>query len=193
MNFLAHAWLSQDGSDDFLYGNLIADGVKGPDLSQWRAPIAAGIVHHRRVDAFVDQHPVVALAKQRAPAGHRRYAGIALDLVWDHFLARQTQRTADQAHLVARCYALLAARPAPQRLGMMMPALVEQDWLRRYADFGFTCSAIANIGRRLSGPNRLALLVPWLEEDYPRLERDFHELWPLLETNLGASSRLDQP
>jgi acyl carrier protein phosphodiesterase len=33
MNFLAHAWLARKGSDDFLYGNLIADGVKGSDLS----------------------------------------------------------------------------------------------------------------------------------------------------------------
>lgn len=35
MNFLAHGWLARGGSDDFLYGNLIADGVKGVDLDAW--------------------------------------------------------------------------------------------------------------------------------------------------------------
>ena len=90
MNFLAHAWLVSAGSDDFLYGNLIADGVKGRDLSDWPAAIAQGVRHHRRVDAWVDSHPSVANARRRAPVAQRRYAGIALDMLWDHFLARDT-------------------------------------------------------------------------------------------------------
>lgn len=76
-----------------------------------------------------------------------------------------------------RCYRLLSAWPAPQRLATMMPVLVEHDWLRRYADFDFTCRAVAGIGQRLSGPNRLAELVPWLREDYTALEADFSVLW----------------
>ena len=65
MNFLAHAWLARGGSDDFLWGNLIADGVKGSDLSSWPAEVASGIRHHRRVDAFVDAHPVVVAIRRR--------------------------------------------------------------------------------------------------------------------------------
>ncbi len=176
MNFLAHAWLAQPGDDGFLYGNLIADGVKGSDLSAWSPSVACGIRHHRRVDAWVDQHPSVMMAKQRAPQAQRRYAGIALDVVWDHFISRQ-QEGADQHQLIDRCYRLLSAWPAPQRLATMMPVLVEHDWLRRYADFDFTCRAVAGIGQRLSGPNRLAELVPWLREDYTALEADFSVLW----------------
>lgn len=178
MNFLAHAWLARHGSDDFLYGNLIADGVKGADLSDWREEVAAGIRHHRRVDAFVDAHPLVRGARERAPRAQRRYAGIALDLIWDHFLARELALDSTRSSLVVRSYRLLEARPAPDRLAAMMPVLVEQDWLHRYADFGFTCGAIRGIGRRLSGPNRLAELVPWLEADYAALEDDFRRLWP---------------
>ncbi len=66
MNFLAHAWLARAGSDAFLYGNLIADGVKGSDLSAWPQDVALGIRHHRRVDAFVDAHPTVLSARRRA-------------------------------------------------------------------------------------------------------------------------------
>lgn len=138
------------GDDGFLYGNLIADGVKGSDLSAWSPSVACGIRHHRRVDAWVDQHPSVMMAKQRAPQAQRRYAGIALDVVWDHFISRQ-QEGASQHQLIDRCYRLLSAWPAPQRLATMMPVLVEHDWLRRYADFDFTCRAVAGIGQRLSG------------------------------------------
>ncbi len=119
MNFLAHAWLAQPGDDGFLYGNLIADGVKGSDLSGWSPSVAGGIRHHRRVDAWVDQHSSVLLAKRRAPKTQRRYAGIALDIVWDHFIARQ-HAGAEQSALVERCYRLLSAWPAP-------PAAVDDD------------------------------------------------------------------
>ncbi len=191
MNFLAHGWLARGGHDDFLYGNLIADGVKGADLSAWKAEQAAGIRHHRRVDAFVDGHPVVSSVLARAPRRQRRYAGIALDLVWDHFAARQLG-SEERRRLVHRCYRVLATRPAPARLAAMMPVLVEQDWLNRYADFAFTCRAIEGIGRRLSGPNRLAELVPWLEEDYERLARDFARLWPAVNDALGVAPQ-DSP
>ncbi|WP_136067734.1 acyl carrier protein phosphodiesterase [Modicisalibacter radicis] len=183
MNFLAHGWLARGGTDEFLHGNLIADGVKGVDLSDWSPAAATGIRHHRRVDAWVDQHQVVREARSRAPDDGRRYAGIALDMVWDHFVARDHLDPA----LVARCYRVLASRSAPARLATMVPLLIEEDWLSRYADLDFTCSAIANIGRRLRGPNRLAALVPWVEADYAGLERDFHALWPALNRELGVA------
>jgi len=185
MNFLAHAWLVKAGSDDFLYGNLIADGVKGRDLSDWPAATALGIRHHRRVDAWVDSHPNVVNARRRAPPAQRRYAGIALDMVWDHFLARDTAGQNDQDEIVKRCYRLLLARSAPNRLAGMVPSLVEHDWLRGYADFAFTCRAVAGIGQRLSGPNQLAALVPWLRDDYQALEDDYQALWPALMAELS--------
>ncbi|AMD01169.1 ACP phosphodiesterase [Halomonas chromatireducens] len=198
MNFLAHAWLARGGSDEFLYGNLIADGVKGSDLSAWSVEVASGIRHHRRVDAFVDGHPVIHSARSRAPQTLRRYTGIALDLMWDHFVARQLQLDVVESRLVLRCYHLLEQRPAPARLALMMPVLVEQDWLHRYVDFDFTCRAVRGIGQRLSGPNRLAELVPWLEADYAGLERDFQRLWPAVNdelevTDTGKGSSFNRP
>ncbi|WP_447928574.1 acyl carrier protein phosphodiesterase [Vreelandella sp. EE27] len=177
MNFLAHAWLARLGEDGFLLGNVIADGIKGSDLSGWPDAVAAGVRHHRRVDAFVDSHDVIKRARQRAPVGQRRVAGIALDILWDHFLARSLIGTPEFDALLERLYALLAREPAPNRLALMMPSLIEHDWLRGYADFGFTCRAIAGLGRRLSGPNRLAEITPWLARDYRWLEDHFHPLW----------------
>lgn len=187
MNFLAHAWLARGGGDDFLYGNLIADGVKGSDLDGWPAEVARGIRHHRRVDAFVDSHGVTREILARSPRSGRRFVGIALDLVWDHFVALEPGVAQGDSPLVTRSYRLLAQRAAPARLAPMMPLLVEQDWLRRYADFAFTCRAIAGIGQRLSGPNRLLELVPWLEAEYPLLRDDFQRLWPAVREALEVT------
>jgi acyl carrier protein phosphodiesterase len=60
----------------------------------------------------------------------------------------------------------------------MVPTLIDGDWLRRYADFDFTCRAIAGIGQRLRGPNQLAALTPWLRDEYDNLEAAFVTLWP---------------
>lgn len=203
MNFLAHAWLARHGSDDFLYGNLIADGVKGQYLDDWPQDVAWGIRHHRRVDAYVDQHPRIADARCRAPDGTRRFAGIALDLVWDHFLARQLS---PEDELIPRCYRLFAQRTAPDRLASMMPIMVQQDWLSRYADWQFTCRALEGLGKRLdqrlnqrlgrdqllkqdrtsglaqyqTGQSRLGRLIPWLDADYQELGKDFNAFWPEL-------------
>lgn len=196
MNFLAHAWLARYGSDAFLYGNLIADGVKGSRLDDWPLDVALGIRHHRRVDAYVDHHPRIVAARSRAPEGTRRYAGIALDLVWDHFLARRLDHDDE---LIPRCYRLLIQQPAPDRLAAMMPVMVRQDWLRRYADWQFTCRALEGLGERLNerldrgtpgkaqAPNRLAAMIPWLTDDYRGLDNDFNAFWPELGDALEVS------
>ncbi|QEM81732.1 ACP phosphodiesterase [Halomonas binhaiensis] len=187
MNFLAHAWLARHGSDAFLYGNLVADGIKGGDLTGLPDDAAQGVRHHRRVDAYVDAHPVVLNARRRSPHGLQRYSGIVLDLVWDHFLCRHLA-VEDRDELIERCYIILMQKPAPARLKEMVPILVREDWLRAYADFDFTCRAIRGIGTRLSGPNRLAELLPHLRHEYPRLERDFQALWTDTSEYLTARS-----
>lgn len=181
MNFLAHAWLSRHGSDDFLYGNLIADGVKGDRFETWPTAVVAGIRHHRRVDAAIDRHAEVTHLLQVSPTAQRRFVGIALDLVWDHFLALHHP----DAALVERCYNVLGRRAAPDRLAGMVPMMIEGDWLRRYADFDFTCRAIAGVGSRLRGPNQLAALTPWLRHEYALLESAFLVLWPDMQHRFG--------
>jgi len=103
-------------------------------------------------------------------------------MVWDHFLARDI---ADLA-LIERCYRVLEQRPAPDRLAGMVPVMIAEDWLSRYADLHFTCRALQGIGNRLRGPNRMVELAEWIEADYARLERDFAELWPALTQTLAV-------
>lgn len=88
MNFLAHLWLA-DQTGTSLAGSILGDIVRGRDLSAYPDDIALGIRLHRRVDAATDRHPLIVAVRQDFAAGERRYAGIVLDLVCDHLLARQ--------------------------------------------------------------------------------------------------------
>ncbi|ART61703.1 ACP phosphodiesterase [Kushneria marisflavi] len=179
MNFLAHAQLARHGSDLFLLGNLVADGVKGPVSATAHPELARGIRFHRRMDALIDQHDTTLALKRQAPGPQRRVCGIALDIVWDHFLARLHH----DEDLNQRVYHVLRrhADMVPERQTRLFDHLCRENWLKAYAGFEFTCRAIAGVGTRLSGPNRLAELRPWLEQEYSLLEESFHEIWPWMQ------------
>src|SRR5690349_525213 len=51
------------------------------------APLARSVMLHRHVDAHTDRHPRVVAAREGFAPGARRYAGIVLDLLYDHVLA----------------------------------------------------------------------------------------------------------
>lgn len=88
MNFLAHLWLA-DVTRTSPAGAILGDVVRGRELGDLPPDIALGIRLHRHVDALTDRHPRLLQARAAFPEGARRYAGILLDLVVDHVMARQ--------------------------------------------------------------------------------------------------------
>jgi acyl carrier protein phosphodiesterase len=180
MNYLAHLHLggSQPGA---LLGSLYGDFVKGPLEGHWPADIEAAIRLHRRIDAFTDNHPLVARAKARFPVERRRYAGILLDVFFDHCLARDWASYADEPLelFTARVYAVLAGEPQlPGKLELIAPRMAAQDWLGSYRDFAVLERVLDGIGRRLSQPQRLAGALEELEALYEPLCEDFRAFYP---------------
>src|SRR4051794_7971427 len=86
MNWLAHLLLS-DPAPAFRIGNLLPDLMPGPALAQMPAEYQGGIAQHRRIDAFTDSHPIFRRSILRVEPPQRRYAGILVDIFYDHFLS----------------------------------------------------------------------------------------------------------
>ena len=87
MNYLAHLYLS-DPSEDAWLGSLLGDFVKGPLDDRYSEEVTRAIVLHRKIDSYTDAHPVVLNSKSRVSTQRRRYAGIMVDMFYDHFLAK---------------------------------------------------------------------------------------------------------
>ncbi|MBA3683089.1 MAG: DUF479 domain-containing protein [Bacteroidetes bacterium] len=87
MNYLAHAFLSNNNTD-LLIGNFIADHLRGNDFKDYKPEVIEGIYLHRRIDTFTDAHPNFKLAKRIFYDGYERYSGILIDIYFDHFLAK---------------------------------------------------------------------------------------------------------
>ncbi len=181
MNHLAHLVLA-DGSPDSIVGNLLGDFVKGNPDGHYPPTVVRGIRLHRAVDRFTDDHPAVHRARARFPAAHRRFAAIALDMAFDHFLAAQWLREAPHDFAAARvhAYAVLTARAAwlPAKLRRILPSLRDDDWLGSYADLDAIARALGRMEQRLSRPAPLAALADDIARHGDALQADFDAFWP---------------
>ncbi|MBV8636079.1 MAG: DUF479 domain-containing protein, partial [Burkholderiaceae bacterium] len=137
MNYLAHIYLASQ-SDEAMIGALLGDFAKADYAGAYTPEIEREIAIHRKVDAFTDSHPVVLAAKELFEPGRRRFAGILLDMFYDHVLIVNWTRYSDQPvdELIERFYRALEARRAilPERLQRMLPYMVGQDWLGSYRE-----------------------------------------------------------
>ncbi|MEM8739261.1 MAG: ACP phosphodiesterase [Planctomycetota bacterium] len=185
MNFLAHLYLAEPSGASMI-GNLL------PDLHRGRLPggldpvVMEGVVRHRRVDAFTDRHPVFERSRARLRARHGRYAGVIVDVLYDHALSVRwaEYHAAERGAFIAEAYRRIrgAAELMPTRMRAIMPRMIEQDWLNAYA----TVDGIALTLERMSARLRerfkrevdLAAAVDELREQYGGFLEDFAAFFP---------------
>ena len=194
MNYLAHAWLARH-SDDAILGALLGDFVLGQStLDDWPAPVRAEIVRHRRIDRYTDAHPAVAAARARfGPL--RRYAGIVLDVYFDHCLARDWARweTTPLDAFTGRIYRILDERRGvlPPRLAALAPRMAAHDWLGSYARRESMDTAVRGIATRLSrNGEKLVACLEVLRADEPHVQATFEAFFPDL-LQAAAALRAD--
>jgi acyl carrier protein phosphodiesterase len=87
MNLLGHLYFSNDDTE-LMYANLFGDYVKGSDLDQYPPKVKQGLILHRQIDQFIDHHPDVVVLMRSLYAELPKVTGIAIDLFFDHLLAR---------------------------------------------------------------------------------------------------------
>jgi acyl carrier protein phosphodiesterase len=183
MNFLAHLYLAPD-DDEALLGSLMGDFVKGPLRGHHSPGIERGLALHRRIDVFTDAHSVVRRSRGRIGPDRRRYAGIMVDMFYDHYLARDWARYAAQPleQFARRVYALLEAHRGrlPATLQYIAPVMSRQDWLSSYRETQAVSRALERMGERLKRGNALLGAGADLADNYAGLGEDFHEFFPQL-------------
>jgi acyl carrier protein phosphodiesterase len=183
VNYLAHLLLS--GADpDVQVGGLLGDFVKGPLRETYPPAIEFGIQLHRRIDSLTDDQPAFRTAKSRLSPGWRRYAGIVLDIYFDHLLASRWEHLHDQAlsDYCAAFYHHLAVRKPLLPAGALRfaEAAPRVAWLESYASTEAVPIMLTRVGQRLRRPVPMGEAWPELEANRKALERDFEELLPVL-------------
>lgn len=181
MNFLAHFHLAWP-EPGLVAGALEGDYLKGPLCGQCPADIEAGVRLHRAVDAYTDSHPLLDELRQAFPDHLRRYAGILIDISFDHYLSLSWQRYHRQPlpDFALAVYTVLEARrhelgPGAQR---MARRLADHDILSAYHRWDAVTGTAERIGERLRRGNALAGVAPALTPLRPALQAAFSEFYP---------------
>ncbi|NVD96530.1 ACP phosphodiesterase [Massilia sp. BJB1822] len=184
MNYLAHIYLARH-SDDAMVGALLGDFVKINAQAMYPAEVVREIQLHRYIDSYTDSHPIVRSAVQLFGEGRRRYAGIVLDVFYDHLLSRRWAEysNAPKEELIQRFYQAVAQYEPllPERLRAILPHMVAQDWLGSYEDLTSVELAVQRISQRLSRNGHLmreGLLD--VREHYDVLAAGFDQFFPQL-------------
>ena len=135
MNFLAHIYLSND--NDFIkIGNFMADGIRGNNYNNFPDDVKKGILLHRQIDTFTDSHLVYRKSKHRLHEKYGHYSGVIMDILYDHFLAKNWKNYSDEKleDFAANFYKSLFDNEniLTERTKNMLPYMYERNWLVSY-------------------------------------------------------------
>lgn len=165
-----------------LLGAILGDFVKGPLAGRYEPELERAIALHRAIDRFTDTHPAVRASVARVSPARRRYAGIMIDIFFDHFLVRHWPRYGAEPldPLVERTYALLTeeAQRLPPRLQGIAPRMIAQDWLRSYGQRHIVGLTLQRMSTRLSKGDPLATGMAEFDAQEGGFESDFHAFIP---------------
>ncbi len=181
MNFLAHLYLSQP-TVQARVGNLLGDFSRGLDIGSLPADVVTGLHNHRRVDALTDRHPAVVAARSCFSPQRRRFAGICLDVLFDHYLIHHwhsfSQQPLDQ--FLAESYRdLQQGLPLmPAQMQRVMARMIEDDWLSSYESLETVNFALNRIAGRIRFRHRFDDPIEEIRPNYQHFEAAFLSLFP---------------
>ena len=179
MNFLAHIYLSGD-SDPLKIGNFIADGIHGkPD--QFPVEVQKGIILHRAIDTYTDAHPIFRQGTKRLHPAYHHYAGVIMDIFYDHFLAKNWTRysVVPLADFAQSFYSLLQDNYdiLPERSKGMLPYMVEHNWLVTYASIEGITRTLQQMDSRTKNKSGMKNSVNELLKFYDEFESEFFKFF----------------
>jgi len=182
LNYLAHLHIA-DHCQSNLLGNLLGDFVKGNPETQFPASISQGVRLHRYVDSYTDHHNMVIQAKRLFPNGVRRFSGIALDVFWDHCLAKHWREyhpfTLDQfCQEAQKQVETESSYPLPERFVRVSCAMWQGRWLESYQHLDNIEFALHRMSSRNPRMERLRECFPYIERNYEQLNAIFSSFYP---------------
>ena len=181
MNLLAHALLAGE-DDDVRFGSAIGDFVRGTIDPALPRGVREGIALHRAVDAYTDAHPAVVAARALFVPPFRRYAGILLDVWFDHLLARDWERLVggSLATYSQALQALLRQRAGalPPRMHGFAAYLLRNDLPAGYRERAMIAQVFLGLSQRLARANPIAVALPAIGEREAAIAAHFEAFYP---------------
>lgn len=169
-----------------MVGGMLGDFVRGTTArSGYPQAIQKGIELHRHIDTFTDSHPLVSDLRKSFPKGFRRYAGIIMDLAFDHMLALQWSSHYSQSlqrfDRNVRNMLTEYQGDLPAELWRFMDYAKRRGLFQSYEDFDEILVSLKGVGQRLRRPNPLHQAKTFLTQQLPDIAHTFDHFFPALQ------------
>jgi len=189
LNHLAHLFLAPD-SPEARVGSLLGDFTRGVDLAALPDSVRLGVRHHFAVDSFTDRHPDVLASKRLFSGQRRKFAGVALDVLYDHFLLQHWSEftDADQSTFITSVYTELQDNESLMNPAMSktIRRMVSHDWFGSYRDLDNIGYALDRVAERIRFQNSFAGIITEIRPIQAELEESFLSFFPELQKFAGG-------
>jgi acyl carrier protein phosphodiesterase len=188
MNHFAHLVLAQPTVESTV-GNLLGDFARGVDQASLPAAVEAGLLNHRAVDRFTDAHPLVLEMKRSFSARRRRFAGIALDIYFDHLLITHWDRFEERSleNLIVGLYQRMdeGRKLMPHdEMQLVTRRMIEYDWFGSYGDIDAVAEALDRVAARIRFANDFDNAIEDLQRSHEMILQGFLEFYPQLQRHV---------
>jgi acyl carrier protein phosphodiesterase len=158
MNYLAHSFLSFS-REPVLFGQFIADDIKGNKWQLLDSDVQVGILLHRFVDDYTDTHPLLLELKKQLYPSLGKFSGVVLDVLFDHVLSIQWNKYCEHSRQewIQATYDQLRNRQIEmtEKRRFISEKMFEHDWMNMYMTAEGTSLILNQMSQRIPFANPL--------------------------------------
>ena len=193
MNFLAHIHLS--GENEMIkIGNFMADGVRGKQYENFPLAIQKGILLHRAIDTFTDAHPVFRQSTKKLHSRYHHYAGVIVDMYYDHFLAKNWSDYHNESLALysEKFYQSLLDNHSilTSKAQHLLPYMMEYNWLVNYQSVSGIERILNQMDHRTKNQSLMRFAAEELVAHYDEFEAEFSLFYK--EVQLFSKNKLNE-
>ena len=173
----------------------MGDYVKGRNYLHLPEQVRKGILIHRDIDHFTDSHPITRRSRRRLVEKYHKYAGIIIDILYDHFLASLWKDYCNipLEQFVDNTYGILKRnyKVLPIGIKVWFPTFLENNWMLAYQTVDGIALVLDRMSANTSLPDHTAYAIEVLRERYDAFTEDFREFFPEIISFLEEKYKID--
>lgn len=183
MNYLAHFYLSGNNKQ-LMLGNYMGDFIKASEVEALPAEIKKGVMLHRFIDEYTDNHQEVLKSKELVRPYFKKYSPVVIDIFYDHFLALNWEKYhSDKLEDFAKkVYDLLESNIdlLPKKSLRFLQYLTQNNMLVNYKSIDGMEKVFQGMSYRASFNSGMEKAHVILQKHFVELEMHFNSFFPEL-------------
>ena len=169
-----------------MVANLFGDFIKGRNYSYLPPIVQDGVFLHRQIDDYIDHHPLVTELRLYLYQELPKIAGIAIDLYFDHLLAKNWSKYHSQPlddfineflHYIQDKSNLKFVKSEfeyPSNFNRVLTMIEKHNLLKKYVHIDGLKMASEGLSKRISFDNNLYMAPAVYLNNEKKIETAFH-------------------